>query len=139
MDQSQVIPASALRPMKIGDVARQSGVSVDAVRFYERRGLIAPEGRTSNGYRSYLGDTVERVRSLKLLQSLGLSLDEIAEVFGSVDRSGRSCQHLDGVLVGVVERLEAKIAELESLRDSAASQLEQCRAGTCDREASAAC
>ncbi len=117
--------------LKIGDVARGAGVSVDAVRFYERRGLVSPQGRTASGYRFYGEDAIERIGGLKLLQSLGLSLDEIGGVLDDAGGAGVQCHHLDGALEQVAARLDAKIAELTRLRASVGTQLDRCRVGAC--------
>jgi MerR family copper efflux transcriptional regulator len=64
--------------MKIGEVAAHTGVSVDALRFYERKGLIKPH-RADNGYRLYPEQTLQLVGYIKLAQQLGFSLQEIGE------------------------------------------------------------
>jgi len=118
--------------LKIGEVARSAGVSVDAVRFYERRGLVTPETRTSAGYRLYNEDAIERIGGLKLLQSLGMSLDDISGVLASAGNEKLACHHVDGALDTVVERLDAKIAELTQLRATVSGQLGRCREGSCE-------
>ena len=117
--------------LKIGEVARSAGVSVDAVRFYERRGLVTPQARTSAGYRVYSEDAIERIGGLKLLQSLGMSLDDIGGVLASAGSDKLACQHVDGALDTVVERLDTKIAELTELRATVSGQLGRCREGLC--------
>src|ERR687891_378201 len=62
--------------MKIGQVADRAGVSIDTVRFYERRGVLPVPERTASGYRTYTPATVDRIRLARRLQQLGLTLDE---------------------------------------------------------------
>ena len=63
--------------LRIGAVARQAGVSVDTVRYYERRGLLRPAGRLPSGYRLYTETAVARIRLARQLQGLGMTLEEV--------------------------------------------------------------
>ena len=74
--------------MKIGQVAADAGITVDTVRFYERRGVLPAPTRRSSGYREYTPSTVERIRMARALQTLGFTLDEVIEALGAHD-SGR--------------------------------------------------
>ncbi len=65
--------------LTIGEVARRAGVPTSTVRFYERRGLLAPDGRHS-GQRRYQVGTMRRLVFIGMLQDAGLSLDDIAGV-----------------------------------------------------------
>jgi MerR family transcriptional regulator, copper efflux regulator len=70
--------------LAIGDVARHAGVATSAVRYYERRGLLEADGRTS-GQRRYRPETLRRLVFIGMLQDAGLSLDEIAGILGAAD------------------------------------------------------
>jgi DNA-binding transcriptional MerR regulator len=59
---------------RIGEVAAQAGVSVDTVRYYERRGLLPFVSRTHSGYRVFTAQAVERIRFIKQAQEIGFSL-----------------------------------------------------------------
>src|SRR3546814_10707687 len=63
--------------MNIGSVARQSGVTVETLRYYEREGLIVPAGRDANGSRRFEQEAVRRVRFIKRAQEAGFSLKDI--------------------------------------------------------------
>src|SRR5581483_6844980 len=62
--------------MKIGEVAKLSGVGVETIRFYERAGVLPKPKRKPSGYRQFDMDTVERIRYIKKIQELGFSLTE---------------------------------------------------------------
>ncbi|RSM70799.1 MerR family DNA-binding transcriptional regulator [Kibdelosporangium aridum] len=113
--------------MKIGQVAEQAGVSVDTVRFYERRGVLPAAQRRPSGYRVFTPAAVDRIRSAKALQDLGFTLDEIV---GALQSHG-TCETERWRLEAVVDRLEAKIAELERARRNAVKTLQDCRSGHC--------
>lgn len=66
-----------MKPLTIGAVARQAGVGVETIRFYEREGLIADPPRRESGYRQYPPDTVDRVLFIKRAKDVGFSLREI--------------------------------------------------------------
>jgi len=68
--------------MRIGELARDLGVSADTLRFYERSGFLPRPGRGENGYREYAPGDVERVRLLLDLRRLDIPLDEAAKLAG---------------------------------------------------------
>ena len=68
--------------MRIGELAQRLGLSPDALRFYERRGLLPTPARSENGYREYAPADIERLRLLIGLRSLDLTLDQAAELSG---------------------------------------------------------
>jgi DNA-binding transcriptional MerR regulator len=66
--------------MHIGELAKQAGLNIQSVRFYERRGLLPPPPRSSSGYRCYSGRDLETIRFIKRAQNLGFTLQEIAQL-----------------------------------------------------------
>ena len=64
--------------LRIGQVAERSGVSIDTVRYYERRRLLPAAPRTAGGYRVFTSEAIERVLFIKQAQELGFSLEEIS-------------------------------------------------------------
>ncbi|MFB4269651.1 MerR family transcriptional regulator [Nonomuraea sp. GTA35] len=117
--------------MKIGQVAREAGVAVDTVRFYERRGILPVAERRPSGYRIFDAAAVERIQMAKALQELGFTLDEVVDALTSHDQGGATCDSERWRLEAVVDRLDAKIAELTRARQAAAESLQDCQAGRC--------
>lgn len=117
--------------MKIGQVAQQAGVSVDTVRFYERRGVLPAATRRPSGYREFDASTVDRIRSAKAMQDLGFTLDEVVDALHAHDAGGATCASERWRLEAVVDRFDARIAELQRARTHAAHALDDCRAGRC--------
>jgi len=117
--------------MRIGQVAQEAGVSVDTVRFYERRGVLPTAHRRPSGYRVFSKTTVERIRMAKALQDLGLTLDEVVEALHVHDSGGATCATERWRLEAVVDRIDTKIAELRQVRRNAVETLQNCRAGHC--------
>lgn len=118
--------------MKIGELAARAGVSVDTVRFYEKRGLLPAPRRRASGYRTYTDQTLQRLRLVKFVQSLGLGLDEIGEVLTLLDQGTASCENQRPRLRAVVDRLDREIAELVKVRSRVAGFLESCVNGHCE-------
>jgi DNA-binding transcriptional MerR regulator len=118
--------------MKIGQVARRAGVSVDTVRYYERLGLLTSLGRTSSGYRRFDGIAAERIRFAKELQDLGFTLDEIREVLEDVDRGSAACASERVRFEALLGRLEERMAKLAATRSRIEGLLSRCDAGACD-------
>lgn len=69
-----------MKELTIGKLAKQAGVTIDTVRFYERRGLVAEPERTASNYRIYSGAEIARLKFIKKAKSLGFSLNEIKEL-----------------------------------------------------------
>jgi DNA-binding transcriptional MerR regulator len=117
--------------MKIGRVAGEAGVSVDTVRFYERRGVLPAPQRRPSGYREYPASTVERIRMARALQSLGFTLDEVIDALHAHDSGTATCDSELWRLEAVVKRIDAKIAELRKTRRGIITTIAECRAGRC--------
>jgi DNA-binding transcriptional MerR regulator len=131
MDQSQ---GSSL---KIGAVARLAEVSVDTVRYYERRGVLKPAERLPSGYRLYPDAAVTTIKLARRLQGLGMTLDEVADALRTHDRGDTSCDSERWRLEAVLERTRARLAELAAVQADLESVLDRCRTGRCDFQAPA--
>ncbi len=117
--------------MKIGQVAEQAEVSVDTIRFYERRGVLPRPERTESGYRTYTTATVERIQFARQLQQLGFTLDEVIDALHSADGDGVSCASERWRLDTVLERIDLKIAELRDVRRRVTDVAAACDDGRC--------
>lgn len=117
--------------MKIGQIARQAGVGVDTVRFYERRGVLARAARTSSGYRAFTAADVERILFVKSLQTLGFTLDDIVALLNAVDAGTASCASERVRFEGALARVDAQLRELRAVRRRPTQTLHQCEGGAC--------
>jgi Hg(II)-responsive transcriptional regulator len=98
--------------MRIGDVAKHSGVGVETIRFYEQKGLIEqPEKPNSGGFRDYPEDSVQRIQFVRSAQLLGFSLAEIMELLELETGGNSQC-------VDVRARAERKRREVQEKIDS---------------------
>jgi DNA-binding transcriptional MerR regulator len=117
--------------LRIGTVAREAGVSVDTVRYYERRGLLRPAGRLPSGYRLYTDAAVARIRLARQLQGLGMTLEEVAELLRAHDAGG-DCASERWRLEAARERVAAEMARLAAVRAELETVLAHCVEGRCD-------
>lgn len=100
----------------IGRIARAAGVSVQAVRYYERLGLLPPAHRTESGYRVYGPETEKRLRFVKRAQTLGFSLDEIREILRLRFEGASPCDCVRTLLQSKLDQVEKQIKELARFR-----------------------
>ncbi len=120
-----------MKPLKIGEVAKEIGVSVKAIRFYEKIGLIpAPDRLFSSGYRLYTERDVRRLRLIKRVKLLGLRLSQIQEIVKSLKGEGCDCNRIQPRLQKLVdeqlEEIDRKLRELILLR----TELKKIKKGT---------
>ncbi|MGH2768797.1 MAG: MerR family DNA-binding protein [Actinomycetota bacterium] len=102
--------------LKIGELARRTGVGAKAIRFYEAAGVLPPPARGPNGYRLYAVDAVDMLRFVKQAQGLGLALAEIKEIV-AIRQGGRPpCGHVYQLLREKVAELDRKLRDLLQLR-----------------------
>lgn len=118
--------------MRIGEFAVATGISIDAIRFYERRGVLRPAPRTSGGYRTFDQRDVDRVRMARHLQMLGMKVEEVVEALMAHDLDGATCASERWRLERVKARLEHRLAELQRTRRLVRDALASCEAGRCE-------
>ncbi|MGQ0714303.1 MAG: heavy metal-responsive transcriptional regulator [Gemmatimonadaceae bacterium] len=102
--------------MLAGQVARELGIGVQTLHYYEREGLIPPPSRTASRYRIYDASLVDRVRFVRKAQSLGLTLDEIKEIVGLAERGTCPCGHVHNALAERLKDVDERLKELRSFR-----------------------
>ena len=110
----------------IGKAAKQAGVGVETVRFYERRGLIEQPPRRDNGYRQYPEETVVRIRFIKQAKKLGFTLREINELLTPRDEPGAACSDLRQRAEIKLMDINRRIEELARMRDVLNSLINSC-------------
>jgi MerR family copper efflux transcriptional regulator len=110
--------------LTIGPLARQAGVSVDAVRFYEREGVLPKAARTPSGYRVYPPDAVARLRFVRRAKALGFSLDEIAGLLTLSRR--RDVAAVRRAAESRLSEVERKLDELRRVRAGLRQLIKTC-------------
>ncbi len=113
--------------LTIGEVAREAGVPIETVRYYERRGLIPPPPRTRAGYRKYPADATRRIQFIRRAQGLGFTLNEIARLLTLRQLAGRNCDAVEREARGVISRVESRITDLEQIKAGLHRLVTACR------------
>src|ERR687894_185854 len=111
--------------LKIGEVSRRSGVGIEALRFYEKGGLIDRPSRTPSGYRVYGEEVLERLAFIKRAQALGFSLDEIRQIVDDARRGESPCDEVREIVRQRMEELDERLRELQRYRKELKSTLEE--------------
>jgi DNA-binding transcriptional MerR regulator len=109
--------------MKIGEVSKLSGVGVEALRFYEKSGLLDAPGRTYGGYRSYREDVLERIGFIKQAQVLGFTLDEIRQLIEHKRNGESPCSKVRAVVRRRLDELNERIAQMIQYREELSAEL----------------
>jgi DNA-binding transcriptional MerR regulator len=118
----------ASRNYRIGEIAERTGVSVETLRYYEKRRLLNAPARTQGGYRVYSDAVVHQVKFIKQAQSLGLTLDDIQQLAAGRIRTNHapSCRKVRDLLTGRIEDIDARIRELREFRQTLHEHLAAC-------------
>jgi MerR family copper efflux transcriptional regulator len=112
--------------MKIGQVAKETGVGIDAIRFYEREGLIATPARRPSGYREYTPDVVVGLRFIRRAKELGFSLKEISELLRLEGEEGATPADVREQAEAKLEDLEERIRALQQMRRALRKLIASC-------------
>ena len=105
-----------MNSLTIGSLAKQAGVGVETVRFYERRGLVRRPARPGTGYRSYPEDAVARIRFIRNAQALGFTLQEVKDLLALRVTAGTSCAAVRSRATAKVADVNRRLTELECIR-----------------------
>ena len=111
--------------LKIGEVSKRSGVGVEALRFYERGGLLDRPSRTFSGYRVYGEEVLERLEFIKRAQALGFSLDEIRRIVEDARKGESPCDEVREIVRRRMAELDERLRELHRYRRELKSTLEE--------------
>ena len=111
--------------MKIGELAEQVGMSVPAVRFYERSGLLPKPSRTGSGYRVYGPSDIRRVQLIRQAKTLGFSLEEIKRILRLREQGSCPCGEVMSMLEHHLKNTDAQIQHLRRFRGELAKTLEE--------------
>lgn len=115
--------------MTIGKVAKNSGVGVETIRFYERRGLIQqPKKPDGAGFRSYPDEAVTQVRFIRRAQKIGFSLSEIGELLSLKADPSSDCGDIRERATAKLGEVDGKIASLKRMRKALTEMIAACPA-----------
>ena len=116
--------------LKISELSEQTGLSAHTLRYYEKHGLINASNRNEAGYRFYNDSDLRRVQFVKTARNTGFSLADIGQLLSiRVDKRSHSCQDVTDITQKKLLEVNAKLTELQSMRQTLELLLESCCGG----------
>jgi len=122
--------------MRTSELADQAGVNPETLRYYERRGLLHAPRRTAGGYRDYPAGAVELLRFIKRAQKLGFTLEDVEELLHLDDGGPAGCDAARTLAEARRADLDARISDLQRMRDSLGDLIATCDLPRADRSCS---
>ncbi len=116
-----------MNALSIGQVAKQAGVGVETVRYYERRGLLEEPDRKASGYRQYDDQAVAILRFIRRAKELGFTLKEIKGLLALRLDSSASRSDVRALAKTKVADIEERIADLQRMRDALQLLVQKCK------------
>ncbi len=109
--------------LKIGEVSQISGIGIEALRFYERSGILGKPARTASGYRLYDAEVLDRLAFIKKAQTLGFSLDEIRRIIAESKTGECPCEEVREIVRRRLQELDERLREMRRYRKELAATL----------------
>jgi Predicted transcriptional regulators len=110
----------------IGKLAGQTGLSIDAIRYYEKERLLLPAHKTDSGYRLYDQRALRRIRFIKQAQHCGFSLAEIRELLALTKRDAACCNEVRNVAIAKKLQLAHKIKAMKAMSQALSDLIAIC-------------
>jgi Cd(II)/Pb(II)-responsive transcriptional regulator len=114
--------------MKIGDLARATGVEVETIRYYEKAGLLPAPQREANGYRSYGEQHLERLAFVRHCRALDMPLADVKRLLDFLGNSRDDRGDIDALISGQLMRVRARLASLRALERQLSALRDSCDA-----------
>ena len=122
----QEFQAGTNQSLRIGELASRAAMTVDAIRFYEKRGLLPKAQRSAGRFRVYSPSDLERVRFIRQMQALGFSLREIRELVDLRGRKTEACETVRKLLHEKLAATRSKARQLKQLETELLADLRKC-------------
>ena len=104
-----------MAPLRIGEIARQAGVSPATVRLYERKGLLPTAVRSSGGYRGFPVDTIARMKLIQCALAVGFTISELSRILRRRDSGGAPCSDVQSLARRKLAELTRRRKDLDRL------------------------
>lgn len=114
--------------LTIGQLAKDAGVHIETIRYYERRHILGPTSRLPSGYRLYNHEAQRRLRFIKNAQALGFTLQEIADLLDLRVKSKARCGEVQRKAERKLKHVEAKVRDLRALATALRNLVRACQA-----------
>ncbi len=121
--------AAKKRDILSGTLAKEAGVNVETIRYYENIGLMPEPFRTANGYRVYDETDLKRLSFIRRCRELGFSLDEVRDLLGLVDGGDYTCADVHDLSIVHLNDVRQKIRDLRKMERTLKEMVSQCDGG----------
>ncbi len=111
----------------IGVASRESGVGIEAIRYYEREGIVPPASRAENGRRHYSDQEISRLRFVRKCRNLGFSMAEIKSLQALSGSSDNPCVEAAEIGARNLRNVRQKIVELQQMECALEALVSECR------------
>ncbi len=115
--------------MRIGELAKLTGIEVETLRYYERAGLVQLPARQTNGYRAYGQDAIERVNFIRHCRTLDMGLEDIKRLLNFTSKPDADCLDVNHLLDEHLARVRSKLISLRTLEKQLIQLRTQCVTG----------
>ncbi|WP_420935941.1 Cd(II)/Pb(II)-responsive transcriptional regulator [Alteromonas sp. A081] len=112
--------------MKIGQLADKTGLSIQTIRFYERKALLAAPQRTQSNYRSYSDEALKQLLFIKQCRALDMTIEEISLVLETRTNPESSCENVNATMDKHIDDIKHRISELNALQKTLKSMRAAC-------------
>lgn len=120
--------------MRIGELSKASGVDVETIRYYEKKGLLAEPARSANGYRAYDAVYLERLAFIRHCRALDIPLADIRRLLAFVEQPTDDCGEIDRLIDMQLARVQARLRSMKVLEQQLLALRGQCDASHPTRE-----
>lgn len=114
--------------MRIGELSLTTGVDVETIRYYEKKGLLPKPGRKANGYRTYGPAQSERLAFIRHCRALDIPLADIKRLLGFLDRPRDNCGDIDHLIEEQLARVRARLKSMRALEKQLVVLQKRCNA-----------
>ncbi|MGO2339002.1 MAG: Cd(II)/Pb(II)-responsive transcriptional regulator [Psychrobacter sp.] len=116
--------------IKIGELAKRTGATVETIRYYEKEGLLPEPSRSAGNYRLYREDHVERLQFIMHCRTLDMTLNEVQTLLGYWDEPDKDCADVDHLLDDHIHAVEIRMQELAQLKQHLTVLRQKCIGNT---------
>ena len=117
-------------PLRIGELARATGVEVETIRYYEKAGLLPPPARQSNGYRAYGAAHLERLAFIRHCRALDMPLADVQRLLDFTHSDDNACPEINALIDAQLTRVHARLLSMQALEKQLAALRRRCQHAT---------
>lgn len=123
-------PSDGVSRLSIGEAAKESGVKIATIRYYEQIGLLGRPARAANNRRSFDAADLRRLGFIRHARELGFEIDAIRQLLALADQPERPCSEVDAIAQRHLAEIESRMKRLKALKIEVSHMIAQCARGS---------